>query len=238
MGDALSSSDLFASVVYEDQLACSLLEKASEKSPDPKKKPALWLSLQAYNRVPASKLGLEAKQTAWYSLLVGGKKVPTVAVVPLSGQIFGGDGKSNSPRIFAEPAIAAIREVAERKDVAAVVLRVDSPGGDALASELIWRAACLLGTTKPVVASMGSVAASGGYFIPMAAHRKTSLLIYQAPAFSTDLLYKLLTTINYTRCLRPAIHHHRLDRCHLREILTGRALGEAPSRLDRCDHCG
>jgi protease-4 len=73
--------------------------------------------------------------------------------------------------IFAEPAIAAIRDVAERKDVAAVVLRVDSPGGDALASELIWRAACLLGSTKPVVASMGSVAASGGYFIPMAAHR-------------------------------------------------------------------
>ena len=171
MGDALSSSDLFTSIVYEDQLACSLLEKASSKSTDPKKKPALWLSLQTYNRVPASKLGLEAKQTAWYSLLVGGKKTPTVAVVPLTGQIFGGDGKSNSPRIFAEPAIAAIRAVAERKDVAAVVLRVDSPGGDALASELIWRAACLLGTTKPVVASMGSVAASGGYFIPMAAHR-------------------------------------------------------------------
>lgn len=100
MGDALSSSDLFTSICYEDELACSLLSKASETSKDSKKKPALWLSLQTYSKVYASKLGLEAKQTAWYSRLVGGKKAPTVAVVPLTGQIFGGDGKSNSPREY------------------------------------------------------------------------------------------------------------------------------------------
>jgi hypothetical protein len=50
-----------------------------------------------------------------------------------------------------------------------VVLRVDSPGGDALASDLMWREICKLAEKKPVVACMGDVAASGGYYMSMAA---------------------------------------------------------------------
>lgn len=52
---------------------------------------------------------------------------------------------------------------------AGVVLRVDSPGGDALASDLMWREIRKLAEKKPVVACMGDVAASGGYYMSMAA---------------------------------------------------------------------
>ena len=53
--------------------------------------------------------------------------------------------------------------------MAAVVLRVDSPGGDALASDLMWREIQQLAAKKPVVACMGDVAASGGYYMSMGA---------------------------------------------------------------------
>jgi|EP01043_Picozoa_sp_COSAG02_P039406 protease-4 len=183
MGKALCSSDLFTSVRYEDEVACEVLQRAASstttaayqpgtktdgeheqpQSPEKANADALWLSLATYSRASASALGLESKRTPWYRALVGTPKAATVAVVPLTGQIFFGEGgRSSTPRIFHEPAVAAIRAAAERTDIKAVVLRVDSPGGDALASELIWRAVGLLGNEKPVLASMGSVAASGG----------------------------------------------------------------------------
>jgi protease-4 len=65
---------------------------------------------------------------------------------------------------------AALREAAADDDVQAVVLRVDSPGGAVTGSETIWREVVRLRESgKPVVASMGSVAASGGYYVSMAA---------------------------------------------------------------------
>jgi protease-4 len=67
-----------------------------------------------------------------------------------------------------ETLIKAIRQAAGDSTVKAVVLRVDSPGGSALASDLIWRA--LEKLDKPFVASMGDTAASGGYYISMGAH--------------------------------------------------------------------
>jgi protease-4 len=72
----------------------------------------------------------------------------------------------------------AIRTAKEDKDVKAVVLRIDSPGGSALASDLIWHEAQGLG--KPLVASMGDVAASGGYYIAMGADK-----IYATPGTIT-----------------------------------------------------
>ena len=56
-------------------------------------------------------------------------------------------------------------EVRRNDDVKAVVLRVNSPGGSALASDVIWREMELLREKKPVIVSMGSYAASGGYYI-------------------------------------------------------------------------
>jgi protease-4 len=62
-------------------------------------------------------------------------------------------------------------ELAKAKDVAAVVLRVDSPGGEVVASDLLWRSLRQLGGEKPLVASFGDTAASGGYYIASAAQR-------------------------------------------------------------------
>lgn len=63
-----------------------------------------------------------------------------------------------------------LRAATEDDTVRAVILRVESPGGSALASDEIWRAVRRLGEVKPVIASMGNVAASGGYYVSMGAH--------------------------------------------------------------------
>jgi ClpP class serine protease len=64
--------------------------------------------------------------------------------------------------ITAGQLLQQIRLVASQKAFAGLILRVDSPGGDALASDLIWRELRVLAEKKPVIASMGDVAASGG----------------------------------------------------------------------------
>jgi protease-4 len=103
------------------------------------------------------------------------KKDPTVAVVTVSGPIVsgrGGPGLSPFGRSSAggDTIAAALREAGADDEVKAVVLRIDSPGGSVNASETIWREVGRLRSAgKPVVASMGAVAASGGYYIAMAA---------------------------------------------------------------------
>jgi protease-4 len=104
-----------------------------------------------------------------------------VAVIYATGVIT--TGKS-SGSLFGEETcgsttlIEAIRKAEEDKTVKAIVLRVDSPGGSALASDLIWEE--LVKCKKPVVASMSDTAASGGYYISMAARR-----IYAEPGTLT-----------------------------------------------------
>lgn len=74
-------------------------------------------------------------------------------------------------QIVGEKMIKELQELREDNDVKAVVIRVNSPGGSAFASEQIWREVCLLKEKKPVVVSMGGMAASGGYYISCAANR-------------------------------------------------------------------
>jgi protease-4 len=64
-----------------------------------------------------------------------------------------------------------LQKLRQDDDVKAVVIRVNSPGGSAFASEQIWREVCLLKEKKPVIISMGGLAASGGYYISCAANR-------------------------------------------------------------------
>lgn len=89
--------------------------------------------------------------------------VPALAVVEISGDIVPGEGVPGQ-RGGADDVIRRLREVAEDASVRAVVLRVDSPGGDVAASEAIYLAVQKLRERKPVVASFGDVAASGGYY--------------------------------------------------------------------------
>lgn len=90
-----------------------------------------------------------------------------IAVVYASGSIESGDGDANT--IGSERISKAIREARLDSNVKAIVLRVNSPGGSSLASDVIWREMVLAKKVKPVVVSMGDVAASGGYYIACAA---------------------------------------------------------------------
>lgn len=104
---------------------------------------------------------------------------PQVAVVVASGEIAGGDLPAG--RVGGESTSALLREARDDDNVKAVVLRVDSPGGEVFASEQIRReVVALKAAGKPVVVSMGDLAASGGYWISMNADR-----IYADPSTIT-----------------------------------------------------
>ena len=96
-----------------------------------------------------------------------------VGLVEVSGAITRGRSRKlpvplpflGGERAGSESVVAALRGAEKNGRVAAVLLRVESPGGDALASDLIWREVQRISTKKPVVVLMGNVAASGGYYI-------------------------------------------------------------------------
>ncbi len=105
----------------------------------------------------------------------GRKPKPEIAVVTLHGPIVSGRGGGNplpftSSAAGADTIAAALREAAAGDAVSAIVLRVDSPGGSVTGSETIWREVNRIREAgTPVVASMGAVAASGGYYVSMSA---------------------------------------------------------------------
>lgn len=106
---------------------------------------------------------------------------PKVAVIYAVGPIMtgkGGDSLFGGHVVGSTTMVEAIRQAENDKTVRAIVLRVDSPGGSALASDLMW--AELKRCKKPIVASMGDVAASGGYYICMSAAK-----IYAEPGTLT-----------------------------------------------------
>ena len=92
-----------------------------------------------------------------------------VALIYEIGPIHGGESLGQS--MGSETIVRWIREAREDTSIAAVVFRVDSPGGSAVASDAIWREVMLCRKEKPVVVSMSDVAGSGGYWIAMAAHK-------------------------------------------------------------------
>ena len=86
-----------------------------------------------------------------------------IAVIYADGDVVMGKGQNEA--IASDDYRALIQKIRNDKSIDAVVLRVNSPGGSALASDIIWREIDLLKKEKPVVVSMGDVAASGGYYI-------------------------------------------------------------------------
>src|SRR2546430_6444957 len=112
------------------------------------------------------------KQISQESL--GLNKGEKIAVVYAAGDIvsgkssFGGNGEET---IGSDSLVRTINEARDDKGVKAIVLRIDSPGGSGLASDIIWRAVEAAKAKKPVVVSMGDVAASGGYYIACNANK-------------------------------------------------------------------
>jgi len=92
-----------------------------------------------------------------------------IAVVYATGDIV--SGESDDQTMGSETICKAIEKARKDEKVKAIVLRINSPGGSALASDVIWREVILTKKVKPVVVSMSSVAASGGYYIAAPANR-------------------------------------------------------------------
>ncbi len=114
----------------------------------------------SYRDIPSDSLGLN-----------NGEKI---AVVYASGAINVGrssSGPLNGEMVGSDTLVEAINDAAEDKTVKAIVLRVDSPGGSALASDLMWHAIENAKAKKPFVVSMADVAASGGYYIACNANK-------------------------------------------------------------------
>jgi protease-4 len=105
-------------------------------------------------------------------LSLGLNRGPQIAVIYANGVIASGES-SDSPSgqvVGSATMVEYIRKARADDDIKAIVLRIDSPGGSAIASDVIWREVMLTRAVKPVVASMSDVAASGGYYIAMPAH--------------------------------------------------------------------
>jgi protease-4 len=103
---------------------------------------------------------------------MSGSTKPKIALIYAVGPIMtgkSGEGLFGGSTVGSTTMVEAIRKAEQDKTVKAIVLRVDSPGGSGLASDLIW--AELKKSKKPVIASMGDVAASGGYYICMSAQK-------------------------------------------------------------------
>lgn len=100
-------------------------------------------------------------------------KNPKIAVIYASGPIHSGKNSINpfsqEVSIGSETLSKAILDAADDETVKAIVLRVDSPGGSGLASDIIWRAEMKAKAKKPFIVSMADIAGSGGYYISMAA---------------------------------------------------------------------
>jgi len=112
------------------------------------------------------------------------RDMPKIAVIYASGDITlgksGTDFLTGSTSCGSTSMVSMIRKVRKDKNMKAIILRVDSPGGDGFASDLIWHELSIAKKSKPVIVSMGPVAASGGYYISMMADK-----IFATPATIT-----------------------------------------------------
>ena len=162
---------LIDSIAYDDELEASLAKQAEGKT---------FKVVKKYGKKKADTdfSGL-AGMIKMMDMLMGVEPTkrkspnPKLAIIYASGMIMTGksssDFMSGESTMGSDTMIKAIREANKDATVKAIVLRVDSPGGSALASDLMWHE--LEQVKKPFVVSMGDVAASGGYYIAMGANR-------------------------------------------------------------------
>lgn len=149
-GEALQQK-LIDGASYRDQIYDELKNRLGYKEADKIR----TISGSQYREVPSDSLGLNTGER--------------IAVIYASGAITGGRSGSSpvgGETVGSDTMVKAINDAAEDTTIKAIVLRVDSPGGSALASDLMWRAIeNAKAKGKPVVVSMADVAASGGYYI-------------------------------------------------------------------------
>ena len=149
---------LFDAAVYYDEVLADLRTKLGIEADDDIEQITMKKYIKAYDK----KEGKSDDEKSW-------ELKDEIAVIYAVGGI--NSGESDDESIGSETLAKAIREVRTNEDVKAIVMRVTSPGGSALASDVIWREAKLAAEEKPFVVSFGSVAASGGYYISTHADR-------------------------------------------------------------------
>ncbi len=148
LGESTIEYKLMDSLKYRDEIIAELKIKTEQEDTKELNK----ISLSDYIKVPKDDKG-ENK----------GLAKDKIAIIYATGEII--MGKSTSETVGSESVAEALRTAREDKKVKAVVFRINSPGGSALASDIIWREMMLLKGTKPLIVSMGDYAASGGYYI-------------------------------------------------------------------------
>jgi protease-4 len=139
-------------MAYEDQVADRLSDGASDTD-------MRTIESTDYGRVSLASLGLN--------------KGPRIAVIYAVGAIVSGESgydPLNGPVAGSDTIIESIRQARKDSSIRAIVLRIDSPGGSAVASEAVWRELMLARENGPLIVSMSDLAASGGYYIAMPAH--------------------------------------------------------------------
>jgi protease-4 len=168
--EAAREAGLIDAVGYEDEVAAALAKKVELAEPKIARDYAARKMDNDFSGIGGLVKLVEMlsgqKQTA-----ASGKQ-KQVAIVHVTGEIAEGKGRDDllaGGAAGSDAVIEAIRDAAQDDKVAAIVLRIDSPGGSALASDLIWREAER--TKKPVVASLSDTAASGGYYVAVAADK-------------------------------------------------------------------
>lgn len=134
-------------LIYEDQVKDSLIAISTNKK-------LKTISLKGYSSVKSKEKDISRNK---------------IAIIYATGEI--NSGKGDVASIGSKTTSAAIKKAREDKKVKAIILRVNSPGGSALASDVIWRETKLAQKEKPLVVSMGDYAASGGYYIACAADK-------------------------------------------------------------------
>jgi protease-4 len=145
--DGAKRAGLIDSTGYEDQVDDDAPVKGTRR-----------LEANTYRNVPLTSVGLG--------------QGPRVALLYATGTIASGTSSFDAPGgtvLGSETFVQWLRKVRVDHGINAVVVRIDSPGGSAIASEVIWRELMLTRTVKPLVVSMGDVAASGGYYIALPA---------------------------------------------------------------------
>jgi protease-4 len=140
-------------ILYKDEVLARLNKLLGKQE----NAPLVFMSPEAYHK------------SAHTTLTGSGTSRPKIAVVYAVGEIESGEG--DDTKIGSERLSRALREARLDTSIKAIVLRINSPGGSALASDVIWREVVLARKAKPVIVSMGDVAASGGYYIACAADR-------------------------------------------------------------------
>lgn len=145
-------SNLITGIAYKDEVEDIMKEKILTKSPDA----AEEIEDEGLSMISATDFLKNLEDEA-------SDEEDEIAVLYLSGEII--DGNADEQVIGSSSFRKKIAKLRKSENIKAVVLRINSPGGSSLGSDLIYREIALLKEAKPVVVSMGNVAASGGYYI-------------------------------------------------------------------------